>query len=93
MAVAISVIVALMIRRMTRPMANLAAAAERLGRGETVPPVPERGPEDVRQTTRAFNRIAIRGGALRVSTRYVLLELCTHVWAEGLGGNRPRCPQ
>jgi signal transduction histidine kinase len=46
-----------MIRRMTRPMADLAAAAERLGRGEAVPPVPERGPEDVRQTTRAFNRM------------------------------------
>jgi signal transduction histidine kinase len=57
MAVAISVIVVLMIRRMTRPMADLAAAAERLGRGETVPPVPERGPKDVRQTTRAFNRM------------------------------------
>jgi signal transduction histidine kinase len=57
MAVAISLIVALMIRRMTRPMADLAAAAERLGRGEAVPPVPERGPEDVRQTTRAFNRM------------------------------------
>jgi signal transduction histidine kinase len=57
MAVAISVIVALMIRRMTRPMADLAAAAERLGRGEAVPPVPERGPEDVRLTTRAFNRM------------------------------------
>jgi signal transduction histidine kinase len=51
------VIVVLMIRRMTRPMADLAAAAERLGRGEAVPPVPERGPEDVRQTTRAFNRM------------------------------------
>ena len=57
MAVAISIIVILMIRRMTRPMADLAAAAERLGRGEAVPPVPERGPEDVRQTTRAFNRM------------------------------------
>ncbi len=57
MAVAISVIVVLMIRRLTRPMADLALAAERLGRGETVPPVPERGPEDVRQTTRAFNRM------------------------------------
>jgi signal transduction histidine kinase len=57
MAVAISMIVVLMIRRMTRPMAHLAAAAERLGRGEMVPPVPERGPKDVRQTTHAFNRM------------------------------------
>ena len=60
MAVAIGVIVVLMIRRMTRPMADLAAAAERLGRGEEVPPLPERGPEDVRQTTRAFNRMHAR---------------------------------
>ena len=57
LAVALSVIVVLMIRRMTRPMADLAAAAERLGRGEAVPPLPERGPDDVRQTTRAFNRM------------------------------------
>ncbi|MGH6916681.1 MAG: ATP-binding protein, partial [Geminicoccaceae bacterium] len=46
--------------RLTRPMAELAAAAERLGRGEAVPPVPERGPADVRETTRAFNRMHAR---------------------------------
>jgi signal transduction histidine kinase len=57
MAVALSVIVILMVRRMTRPMAQLAAAAERLGRGEAVPPVPERGPADIKETTRAFNRM------------------------------------
>jgi len=33
------------------------ALAPRLGRGEAVPPVPERGPADVRETTRAFNRM------------------------------------
>ena len=60
MAVALSVIVIFMVRRLTRPMAELAAAAERLGRGETVPPVPERGPADVRETTRAFNRMHAR---------------------------------
>lgn len=57
MAVALSAIVVLMIRRMTRPMADLATAAEALGRGEAVAAVPERGPEDVRATTRAFNRM------------------------------------
>ena len=60
MAVALSVIVIFMVRRLTRPMAELAAAAERLGRGEAVPPVPERGPADVRETTRAFNRMHAR---------------------------------
>jgi signal transduction histidine kinase len=60
MAVALSVIVIFMVRRLTRPMAELAAAAERLGRGEAVPPVLERGPADVRETTRAFNRMHAR---------------------------------
>jgi HAMP domain/His Kinase A (phospho-acceptor) domain len=60
MAVALFVIVIFMVRRLTRPMAELAVAAERLGRGEAVPPVPERGPVDVRETTRAFNRMHAR---------------------------------
>ncbi len=60
MAVALSLIVIFSVRRLTRPMAELAAAAERLGRGEAVPPVPERGPADVRETTRAFNRMHAR---------------------------------
>jgi signal transduction histidine kinase len=57
MAVALSLIVIVMVRRITRPMAQLAAAAESLGRGETVPPMAERGPADVRQTTRTFNQM------------------------------------
>jgi signal transduction histidine kinase len=57
MAVALSLIVIFMVRRITRPMAQLAAAAESVGRGETVAPLAERGPVDVRQTTRAFNRM------------------------------------
>ncbi|HZA66884.1 MAG TPA: ATP-binding protein [Geminicoccaceae bacterium] len=57
MAVALSLIVILMVRRITRPMAQLAAAAESLGRGETVHPLLEQGPLDVRQTTRAFNQM------------------------------------
>jgi signal transduction histidine kinase len=60
MAVALSVIVIFMVRRLTRPMARLAVAAERLGRGEAVPPVPEWGPADVREATRAFNRMHAR---------------------------------
>jgi signal transduction histidine kinase len=57
MAVALSLIVIFMVRRITRPMAQLAAAAESVGRGETVAPLGEQGPLDVRQTTRAFNQM------------------------------------
>ena len=55
MAVALSSVVIFMIRRITRPMAALADAAERAGRGEAIDPLPEVGPLDVRQTSAAFN--------------------------------------
>lgn len=57
MGLALSTVVILMVRRITRPMAALAAAAERAGRGEMIRPLPEVGPLDVRQTTSAFNRM------------------------------------
>ena len=57
MAIALSLIVIFTVRRITRPMAQLAAAAESLGRGEAVSPLAEQGPLDVRQTTRAFNQM------------------------------------
>lgn len=47
-------------RAMTRPMRGLAAAAEALGRGESVAPLPESGPDDVRQTAEAFNLMQAR---------------------------------
>ena len=55
MAAALIVIVVLTVRRITRPMDNLAAAAGRLGRGESVDDLPEQGPLDVRHAIRAFN--------------------------------------
>jgi len=57
MALAIFAVVVFMVRRITQPMASLAAAAERAGRGEVVEPLPEIGPLDIRQTTAAFNRM------------------------------------
>jgi signal transduction histidine kinase len=47
-------------RAMTRPMRGLAASAEALGRGESVEPLPESGPDDVRQTAEAFNLMQAR---------------------------------
>ncbi|MCS6879614.1 MAG: ATP-binding protein [Geminicoccaceae bacterium] len=47
-------------RRATRPLAELARAAETLGRGEPAPPLAERGPEEVRRAIAAFNRMQER---------------------------------
>ena len=47
-------------RGMARPMRRLAVAAEALGRGEAVAPLPEAGPDDIRQTAEAFNRMQER---------------------------------
>ena len=55
MAAAIVVIVAVTVRRLTRPLRELAAAADRLGRGTAVDPIPETGPIEVSGTIRAFN--------------------------------------
>jgi len=41
-------------------MRRLAVAAEALGRGESVKPLPESGPDDIRQTAEAFNRMQER---------------------------------
>lgn len=44
-------------RRLSRPMRQLAEAAERLGRGEDIEALPEKGPKEVRETINAFNRM------------------------------------
>jgi signal transduction histidine kinase len=76
-AVALSLIVIVMVRRITRPLADLALAAERLGLGEAVPVLAEDGPLDIRQTTRAFNRM--RGRLQRfVQDRTRMLAAISH---------------
>ena len=52
-------IVVLIVRRVTRPLALLTRATDKVGRGSWQP-IPERGPEDVRRTARAFNRMQQR---------------------------------
>ncbi|MBY5377358.1 ATP-binding protein [Rhizobium leguminosarum] len=46
--------------RIARPLKSLAVAAEALGRGENLPPLEESGPEEVRRTASAFNRMQAR---------------------------------
>ncbi|MEH0073909.1 ATP-binding protein [Pannonibacter sp. Pt2] len=60
MALAIIAIVAFTIRQISRPLRQLADAADRLGRGEDVPPVPEAGPRELRSTISAFNAMQDR---------------------------------
>jgi signal transduction histidine kinase len=43
------------VRRVTRPLADIAAAAERLGRDVAAPPLALRGSAEMRQAARAFN--------------------------------------
>jgi signal transduction histidine kinase len=54
-AAILSLIAVFVARSIARPMRRLAVAAEALGRGESVAPLPESGPDDIRQTAEAFN--------------------------------------
>ncbi|TWT15929.1 HAMP domain-containing protein [Reyranella sp. CPCC 100927] len=59
-ALALSLIAVVIAGRIAQPLRQLAQAAEGLGRGEQVEPVPERGPTDVRRTAEAFNQMQTR---------------------------------
>lgn len=59
-AAVLSIIAVIVARSVARPMRRLATAAELLGRGEHVEPLPESGPDDIRQTAEAFNRMQAR---------------------------------
>jgi signal transduction histidine kinase len=48
------------VRRLTKPVRALAAAAERLGRDVNAPALPEDGPSEVASAAAAFNRMAAR---------------------------------
>ena len=49
-----------MTRNITRPLSDLARAADAVGRGESHPPLPERGARELRDATRAFNTMQER---------------------------------
>lgn len=59
-AAAVIAVVWLLVSRIARPMAALARAADRLGRGEALAPLPLSGPAEVRRVTDAFNDMAER---------------------------------
>ncbi len=59
-ALGVVLVVILGVRRITSPLRDLALAADRVGRGERVPPLSPGGPIEVRRTTGAFNRMQDR---------------------------------
>lgn len=59
-ALALCLISILIANRIARPLRQLAMAAEALGRGESLPLLVSRGPNDIRQLYEAFDRMQIR---------------------------------
>ncbi|MFV2091703.1 MAG: ATP-binding protein [Hyphomicrobiales bacterium] len=60
MLLAVAILSALVVHNLTKPLAVFAAAAQRLGVDVNAPPLPEGGPSEVRQATRAFNEMQDR---------------------------------
>ena len=76
-AVAISLVAALSLRRLTRPLNALAAAADAVGRGEPHELEAATGPLEIRRTAAAFN--AMQARVTRAMTdRSQLLAAITH---------------
>jgi signal transduction histidine kinase len=65
------------VRWVTRPLAELSAAAEQLGRDINRPPLPESGPEEVRRAARAFNAMQDRL-ARYINSRTAVLTAMSH---------------
>jgi signal transduction histidine kinase len=59
-ALALTLVAVVMARWIARPLKDIAQAAERIGLGEQVAPVRECGPDDLRCTAAAFNRMQTR---------------------------------
>ena len=59
-ALAVMLVAALTVRRITRPLKALSNAAEKLGRGEDMEPLAETGPAELQRATAAFNAMQER---------------------------------
>ncbi|MGU3493359.1 sensor histidine kinase [Xanthobacteraceae bacterium A53D] len=59
-ALVLSILAVFAARGIAQPLRRLARAAEALGRGQQIEPLPETGPDDIRQTAEAFNRMQER---------------------------------
>lgn len=76
-AVAIVVVALLLLRWATRPLRDLAEAAERFSLDQTPQPLPETGPVEVRRAARAFNTMRERIRSL-VTERMQAMAAVSH---------------
>lgn len=79
-----------LIRRITHPLKLLARQAEQLGRGERLPPLTESGPDEVRETLAAFNRMQSRLDRF-VQDRTQMLAAISHDLRTPLTSLQLRC--
>ncbi len=77
LALAMAAVVIMVVRAQTRPLDTLARAADALGRGEDLQPLPETGPRETQLAVRAFNRMGQRLGRF-VQDRTRLLAAMSH---------------
>ncbi len=70
-------VVVLIVRHVTAPLAALTVAADQIGRGGKADAIAEQGPEDVRRTIRAFNRMRDRLERF-VSNRTQMMAAISH---------------
>jgi signal transduction histidine kinase len=77
MAIIIVVVSIWAVRRVTSPLASLAAAAQRLGGNLDARPIPETGTSEVRQASRAFNTMQRRLRGL-IENRTRMLAAISH---------------
>ncbi|MFO7528935.1 MAG: ATP-binding protein [Marinobacter sp.] len=73
-AVLLILTVLLAIRRILKPVNELSRAAHAFGRGEKIR-IPERGPEDIREVTRAFNQMQLQVGRAQEDRERLLAAL------------------
>ncbi|MGF2733701.1 sensor histidine kinase [Marinobacter sp. DUT-1] len=73
-AVLLILTVLLAIRRILQPVNELSRAAHAFGRGEKIR-IPERGPEDIREVTRAFNQMQLQVGRAQEDRERLLAAL------------------
>jgi signal transduction histidine kinase len=76
-AAAVSAVALILVHHQTRFLRALASSAERAGRGEDVPALPEAGPAEIATTIRAFNTMQERRRRY-VSDRLRLLAAISH---------------